>query len=253
MELLKLLREAIKAVPAVKYALGVVGIAAAVALILGMRVKPEIAGFGTLLMLGFMFLLLVFSRYAGSTNTSYLGPAKVLVWFYTILVIVMTPLLIAKYVFGWSPTGIHSGHKSYISGIVTKAGTNAPIAGIVVRLESDDGRFLKQDKTDGEGKFSLEIPNDVSALQLVVSSDGYAQYVKKLPAIPTRNDILLEPLGVNWGVANDTPMDSVLQSIAVDLNVTFVFSTKCTNRARKAKLNGGQIQSDSKPPELIAK
>jgi Carboxypeptidase regulatory-like domain len=144
-------------------------------------------------------------------------------------------------------------HKSYVSGTVADAAGKAPISGIVVQLESDDGRLLRQDTTDDEGKFSLEIPSDVSAIQLVVSASGYARYYKKLPAIAAKNDIFLQRNGLSWGIADDSPMDPILQRIGADLNVTFVFSKSCSSRARTAKLNGGQVEADSKAPDVIAK
>jgi hypothetical protein len=99
---LKLLREAVKAVPAVKFALGVAGIAAVVAIVLGFRLEPERAVFGALIVLALMFVLAIFSRFA-SKNISLLLPAKVLVWFYTSAVIVATTLLITGYFFQWPP------------------------------------------------------------------------------------------------------------------------------------------------------
>jgi hypothetical protein len=98
---LRVLREAIKAVPAVKFALAVAGVAAVVAIVLGFRLKPEVAVFGTLIVIGLMFVLVVFSRYAGEQNATFVGPAVVLVWFYTLAVIVTTTLFITSYFIHW--------------------------------------------------------------------------------------------------------------------------------------------------------
>jgi hypothetical protein len=69
--------------------------------VLGLRLDPQVAVFGTLIVLGLMFVLVVFSRYAGEQHASYIGPAVVLVWFYTIAVIVATTLFMTSYFAQW--------------------------------------------------------------------------------------------------------------------------------------------------------
>jgi hypothetical protein len=59
----KILKDAITAVPSVRYALGVAGIAAAVSIILGFIKDPEIAVFGILITIGLMYLLVISSPY----------------------------------------------------------------------------------------------------------------------------------------------------------------------------------------------
>lgn len=93
---LRLIREAIRAVPAVKYALGVAGIAAVVAIALGLKLSPQFAVFGTLIVLGLMFILVLFVKFA-SLKAGGPGPVNVLVWFYTITVMVVTSLFISSY------------------------------------------------------------------------------------------------------------------------------------------------------------
>lgn len=100
MDPLKVLKAAIQAVPAMKYALGVAGIGAVVAIVLSFNNGPQSVVFGGLIVVGLMFILVVFSRYAtamseGNVNAS-LGPATVLIWFYTIAIMVATTL------YGWS-------------------------------------------------------------------------------------------------------------------------------------------------------
>jgi len=101
MEPLKLLKDAIRAVPAVRYALGVAGIAAVVAIVLGFKLRPDVAVFGSLIVLALMFVLVVFSKYAGQPNASSLGPATLLVWFYTIAIVVATILFMTSYFASW--------------------------------------------------------------------------------------------------------------------------------------------------------
>jgi len=94
---LTLLREAIKAVPALKYALAVAGVAAVVAIVLGLRLNPQMAVFGSIIVIGLMFILVIFSQYAGSGNRQLRGPASLLVWFFSIALVVTTTLLITGY------------------------------------------------------------------------------------------------------------------------------------------------------------
>lgn len=101
MDPFKLLKEAIIAVPAVKYALGVAGIGAVVAIIIGFRVNPQVAVFGSLIVLGLMFILVVFSRYQEQQAPKAVGPADVLVWFYTLAVISATILFMTSYFWHW--------------------------------------------------------------------------------------------------------------------------------------------------------
>jgi len=94
----QILKDAIKAVPAVRFALGVAGIAAVVAIVLGLKLSPQVAVFGTLIVLGLMFVLVLFSQYAGTAgNNVGFGPITVLVWFYTIALVVVTSLFISSY------------------------------------------------------------------------------------------------------------------------------------------------------------
>lgn len=98
-----LLRDSIRAVPAMKYALAVAGLGAVVAIVLGLKLSPQVAVFGALIVLGLMFVLVVFTGYAGQPGGAIAGPARVLVWFYTIAVIMTTLLFMSAYFFHWPP------------------------------------------------------------------------------------------------------------------------------------------------------
>jgi hypothetical protein len=75
---------------------------AVVAIILGLKLNPQVAVFGTLIVIALMFVLLVFARSAGQENNNdLLLPAKVLVWFYTIVIMVVTILFISSYFAHW--------------------------------------------------------------------------------------------------------------------------------------------------------
>jgi hypothetical protein len=83
---LTILREATRAVPAVKYALGVAGIAAAVAIIAGFHLDYKVAVLGTILMFGLMFCLVVFSWFASHAADSIKPLALFLSWTFVLLV-----------------------------------------------------------------------------------------------------------------------------------------------------------------------
>lgn len=78
---LKILREATKAVPAVRYALGVSGLAGAIALIFSFGLSPKVALWGLIAMLFLMALLLVFARLSTLPQGHFLVPA--LIFLYT--------------------------------------------------------------------------------------------------------------------------------------------------------------------------
>jgi hypothetical protein len=105
----QLLKDSIKAVPAMKYALAVAGIGAVVAIVLGLKLSPQVAVFGALIVLGLMFVLVVFSRFAGQGTGSLTGPTGVLVWFYTLAVMTSTVLFMTSY-FWQRPMDLRPGH-----------------------------------------------------------------------------------------------------------------------------------------------
>lgn len=149
---------------------------------------------------------------------------------------------------------IHNGHsKKYVSGAVSDAVTKAPMTGVVVQLETNEGRLLTQDTADRDGKFNLAIPDDVDTVRVVAAADGYVPYDEKLPAQETRNDIQLVRQLLGQGIPEGTPLDGALRIIAGKLNVTTVFSNGCGKRAMTAALNGGQIEGDPRMPVEMLK
>lgn len=114
-----LLRDSIRAVPAMKYALAVAGLGAVVAIVLGLKLSPQVAVFGALIVLGLMFVLVVFTGYAGQPGGAIAGPARVLVWFYTIAVIMTTLLFMSAYFFHWPPINFDGGASARASDVNT--------------------------------------------------------------------------------------------------------------------------------------
>lgn len=98
---LGILREAIRAVPAVKYALGVAGIVAAIAIVQLLRVKLVTAAFGTVIMIVLMTLLVIFARLAKNDSTKFTLPAQVFTWFVLLITIATASLLFTSVFWRW--------------------------------------------------------------------------------------------------------------------------------------------------------
>lgn len=96
------LREAIRAVPAVKYALGIAGIVSAIAIVIGgFRIDLRIAIFGTVIMFVLMTVLVLFARLS-TTSHHALGIAViVLVWFSLLLTMSTATGLFTSVFFHW--------------------------------------------------------------------------------------------------------------------------------------------------------
>jgi hypothetical protein len=148
---------------------------------------------------------------------------------------------------------IHGGHlKRYINGTVSDAVTKTPMPGVVVQLETNEGKLLTQDTTDRDGKFNLAIPDGVDGVRVAAAVGGYVPYDEKLPAQETRNDIQLGRQPLSEGIPDGTPLNDALRIIGGKLNITSVFSKGCSKKATTAALNGGEIEGDArKPGEML--
>jgi len=90
------LRSAITAVPSVRYALGVGGLAAVVAIVLvGWKLEAQSAIFGTLIVLIFMVSLVIFSALAGLGAGALKPLALVLAWSFLVLAVGVAVLFVA--------------------------------------------------------------------------------------------------------------------------------------------------------------
>ena len=83
-----ILKDAIRAVPAMKYALAVLGLVAVVAIVSLWRVKYDVAIWGAVIILGLMVPVLVFAKLTKVAPKYFLGPARTLMWAFVILTIV---------------------------------------------------------------------------------------------------------------------------------------------------------------------
>lgn len=83
---LAIIREAIRAVPAVKYALGIGGIIAVIALVFSLQIDLKVAIFGTVVMLVLMGVLVIFAKMASMRSLRFfVGPIRVFTWFVLVL------------------------------------------------------------------------------------------------------------------------------------------------------------------------
>jgi hypothetical protein len=97
-----ILREAIKAVPAVRYALGVAGISAAAAIAYAIfQQKAEAAIIGTAIMMAFMIVLLVFAALSRIRISIIQYPAILLLWITIICFCATIVLLTSSFFFQW--------------------------------------------------------------------------------------------------------------------------------------------------------
>src|SRR5687768_9470031 len=83
----RILREATRAVPAVRYALGVAGIVAVVAIVSAFGIGYRVAFVGALLTFVLMVVLVVFAKLTTTAPPHFLMPVKVLMWSFLVLFI----------------------------------------------------------------------------------------------------------------------------------------------------------------------
>jgi len=100
------LSAAIRAVPAIRYALGVGGIAAIVAIIAGFQIDYRVTIFGTAVVFGLMFVLVVFAKQTSSRQTL---PGIRLIFLlltvsFSVLLVAATVLLFTSTFFDWPKT-----------------------------------------------------------------------------------------------------------------------------------------------------
>lgn len=96
------LKQAIKAVPAVKYALGVGGVIAVIAIVRsGFNIDLRVALFGAVIMFALMTVLVVFANLASERKSSFHIPALVFTWFSLLLVMATAAALFLSVFGGW--------------------------------------------------------------------------------------------------------------------------------------------------------
>src|SRR5260221_568853 len=120
----KILRESIRAVPAMKYALAVAGIMAVVGLVSAFRLSPQTAVFGAVIVLVLMVALVIFARLATTAPSHFLTPVLVMLWSFLALVVATAFLLFSCAFFQW-PKAIND-----------LIGTHGPLVSACIKRES---------------------------------------------------------------------------------------------------------------------
>src|SRR4030095_12381319 len=104
-QLLKILRESIKAVPAMKYALAVAGILAVVAMVGAFKISPPMAVFGAVITLVLMVAMVIFARPPTTPSLHFFLPVTIMMWAFLVVTVATAFLLFTSAFFQW-PRGL---------------------------------------------------------------------------------------------------------------------------------------------------
>lgn len=144
---IRILKDAQESIPAVRYAAGVAGLAAVVAIVAGFQLDYRVAVFGTLVVFGLMFVLLIFSSLVSHSGPALVGPARFAAWSFLVLTVAASLFLMTSYFFSWPrPLGSYVGippTPEPIEVTPTPDTQNVPATGYV-RLSSEPGDYIGQ-------------------------------------------------------------------------------------------------------------
>ncbi len=104
-QLLRILRESIKAVPAMRYALAVAGILAVVAMVGTFQLSPQTAVFGAVITLVLMVAMVIFARLTTTAPRHFILPVQLMTWAFLIVTVATAFLLFTSAFFQW-PRGL---------------------------------------------------------------------------------------------------------------------------------------------------
>lgn len=97
-----ILKEAVRGVPAVKYALGIAGIVSVIAIVtVGWKIDPLVAVLGTVVMLVLMTVLVIFARLSTTAAGQFIYAIQVFMWASLALTIAAAFLLFTSVFFHW--------------------------------------------------------------------------------------------------------------------------------------------------------
>lgn len=94
-------QKAIRAVPAVRFALGIAGIVAAIAIVKGFGLGLRVAGFGTVVMLVLMTTLVIFARLTTASVGMFQVPILIFTWSALFMTLATAFLLFTSIFFCW--------------------------------------------------------------------------------------------------------------------------------------------------------
>lgn len=203
----KLMKESIKAVPAVKYAFGIAGILSVIALVKSIGIDYRISVIGTILMFILMVVLVIFAKLTKTASKHFVYPVLCMLWSFLTLTIA-TATLIFTSVFFQKPIDL----KQWISGKETPyikqitpndeeqasdglqhpwvfrgrtidESTNEALAGATIQI----GDMLFNSDVRGNFEIELNRTDAPRAITIKISKNGYQS--QALTLTPPRNDL----------------------------------------------------------------
>ena len=123
----EILNSAVKAVPAVRYALGVAGLVAVIVIVRGFHIGFGIAALGAIVLLVLMTALVIFARLSSVASTHFRLPALIFTWFCLLLTMASAGMLFSHVCFG-VPRNLslwQGGEKESLDSNVNEARTQA--------------------------------------------------------------------------------------------------------------------------------
>ncbi len=161
-----LLRLAVRQVPVLRYALGVGGISAIISIVLlGWKLRPEYAAFGTLIVFAFMTIIIILSALSKISSANLRLPALVLTWSFLSLTLITSGLFVSCAFFNAPKT---------LSCLVDSARCPPPIQPGNARAAPD-----KTDLTEADRRV-LDYMNQILALR------GDFEAIDRNPTAPER-------------------------------------------------------------------
>jgi hypothetical protein len=184
---LKILKQSIEAVPAVRFALGVVGVAAGASLVRAYFSSTRGAVYATVAMLVLMVLLWIFAQLVRISPKSLKYPTLILAWAVFVVAACLPFVLISSVCFDWpkpftqfralfSPvqstaTVTEDAKTPEFAGTITDALTHQTLEGVSLRAGWGSALITK---TDSNGYFEFSLPKYASGrVAISFEKDGY--------------------------------------------------------------------------------
>jgi hypothetical protein len=188
---LKILREATRSLPAMRYALGVAGILSVVSLVGALRIDWRIGLFGTIIMLLLMSTLVIFARASTLAPKHLRTPAIVLIYAALVLVLSTAVALFTSVFWGY-PLDLRlllsaSSGRAVMSVAVYDRETDKPIDNARVAVHSDDKEL--DAPTDHNGVVAFADLTSTDKAILVVRREGYETHKSSVAVSAPRSSL----------------------------------------------------------------
>jgi len=182
----KIVKDSAKQLPAMKYAVGIVGLLAILAIIGLIKVSFQVAAIGIIVLIMLMVFLLIFAKLTTSSSAVFHYPKLLLLWSSAILAILTVILIFTSAFFSYpinlnslaekKQTEVSSAKKSlHIEGRVIDDNTNQDLPGVKVQWVNEI------QYTDSRGNFNIELKDTTNKREskVMFSLKGYKdQYFK---------------------------------------------------------------------------